>query len=229
MKCPRCNQNNPPERERCWNCNEPLEQPHIGDLPLGARDASPPGSASAPPGDEQRAADGDVSDLGVLGPLRLERRAGVAVGPVLTPGSSQPNAADRRMSRFLVSSIIGGAISGGVALAILFGLLAVAGFQPGRASAGALISIVRGFIMGVVNGGIVGALVAYYGGGIGGGATMGAALAAGMWLVQAIFAGAIIPGAIPGIMLTAVVLALAGAIMGALVGAVVESVSPHRV
>jgi len=222
MKCPQCRQHNPLGRDRCWNCGEPLEQPHIGDQP-GA-ETQDTASTGAPP-----AADSEVSELGVLGPLRLERRTD---GPVdALPGPPQPDAAERRMSRFLVSSIIGGAISGGAALAGLFALLAATGFQPGGVSAGAtvLVSVVRGFIMGAVNGAIIGALVAYYGGGIWGGAMMGAALVSGMWLVQAVFSGVMIPAVIPAVMLTAVVLAIAGGAMGALVGAVVESISPHRV
>jgi hypothetical protein len=224
MECQRCHQHNPPGREHCWNCGAPLEP--ADDSARLDGEASGAGAQEVSPQD-------DVSQLGTLGPLRAGMPKEKKAYPVVSGVPPQQGPAARAARRFLARGIIAGALTGGVALAALFGLLASAagGFiEASRTAPGTtlFVPIAQGFMMGAVNGAIIGALATYYGGGIWTGAIAGAALSAGLWLAQMLFTGSVLAMPAQGLAATLMVLGLAGAAIGALVGAVVESVSLQR-
>jgi len=227
MKCERCYQHNPEGRERCWNCGAPLQ-------PTPSDDASKLDAEGVPKGaPQQPAASDDTSDLGTLGPLRVGDRALRPSYPVVSRVPVERGMAAQSFSRFMARGITAGALTGGAALAAVFGVLAsTAGglLEAGGVSRGAtlFVLIAQAFIMGAVNGAIIGAMSSYYGGGMWTGAVVGAALSAGMWLAQTVFTGTILAMPASVAVATLLVLGLAGAAMGAFVGAVVESVSPHR-
>jgi len=224
VRCPRCHQHNPPGRQACWNCASALPAERPGDTAASDRAAH----AEAP---EETPGLDDTSDLGTLGPLRVGGNPERPRYP--ESGRQSDHLTGLSVNRMLARSITAGALTGGAALALVFGLLAsTAGglLEAGgvtRSGTALLIVIAQGFIMGAVNGAIIGALSAYLGGGIWTGALVGAALSAGMWFAQALFTGSILAVPAAVVAATLLMLAIAGAAMGALVGAVVESIGPR--
>lgn len=168
----------------------------------------------------------------MLGPLRIGGKPERPRYPESHRRSGRPSALS--VNQVLARSITAGALTGGAALAFVFGLLSsTAGglMEAGgvaRSGTTLLIVIAQGFIMGAVNGAIIGALSAYFGGGIWTGALVGAALAAGMWFAQTLFTGSLLAVPAPVVAATLLMLGVAGAAMGALVGAVVETVGPRQ-
>jgi len=222
MQCPRCQQHNTVGRESCWNCGERLEASALDSAARSPEDAAAPRPESE--------AD-DASSLGELGPLRPGQGPQRAEYPVMSRVPQREAWAARRSRELMVRGTVGGALTGGAALGIVFGLLAASAadiLETHRISPGATlwVSVAQGFVLGGVQGAIVGALSAYYGGGMWTGAKVGAALIAGMWLVQALLTGMVAVVILPKIAAAVLVLALAGAAIGALVGAVVESLAP---
>jgi len=221
MKCQRCHQHNPPGREHCWNCGAPLEPADDS--------AGPNGEASRAAAQEVSPQD-DESELGSLGPLRPGVPTEKTSHPVVSRVPPQRSSAARAARRFMARGITAGALTGGIALAGLYGLLASAAgglLEASRLTPGTtlFVPMAQGFMMGAVNGAIIGALTTYYGGGFWTGAIAGAALSAGMWLAQVLFTGAVLAMPASAVAATLVVLGVGGAAVGALVGAVVESVS----
>jgi hypothetical protein len=228
MKCPRCRQHNPSERRTCWNCGAALYAAGADDA-AGKRAAAVESRAAA----EQIADADDASDLGTLGPLRLGN--GGAPPERHVTGRAPPSHApvEYGASQFLGRSVIAGAMTGGTAMALLFGVLASAAagiLEIGGVSRNAtvLVSIAQGLIAGALNGAIIGALCAYYGGGWWTGARVGAALAAGTWLIQVLLMGTIPSIPAPVAAAAVLVLSLIGAGIGMLIGVVVDSLSPRQ-
>jgi hypothetical protein len=221
MRCPRCHQHNPGERDECWNCGAPLASAREDEAGAAERSVA-----------EEGAGADDTSDLGTLGPLRVGGKPERPRYPA--HGKARPDHTPSALTsrQVLTRSITAGALTGGAAVALVFGLLSSAAGQlleaGGVSRSGTTLAVIiaQGFIMGAVNGAIIGALSAYFGGGIWTGAVVGAALAAGMWFAQALFTGSILAVPAPVVAATLLMLGVVGAVMGALVGAVVESVGP---
>jgi hypothetical protein len=173
----------------------------------------------------------DVSELGVLGPLRGSQSPQHPLHPISSHVPSARTGTARKGRQLLVRGSVGGALTGAAAVGIAYGFLAAAaadvleaaGISPGATLA---VSIAYGLMAGAVQGAIVGALTAYYGGGMWTGVKVGAALGPGMSLTQMVVTGGIATVTGPVLAVTLGALALAGAALGALVGVTVEALAP---